>query len=90
MAIMDDVERILSSNKQARSDDKLLLLLYWEQVDGINLSNIRNEFHNTTATETIIRYRRKLQEQGRYLPNEEVLRLRKLRQKEVRNTIVHV
>jgi len=68
------VRYILYSYPETRNNDKLLILLYWELVDGIK---IPAELHNTlllkaTPPELITRVRRRIQEEGDYLPKQKV------------------
>ena len=76
------VRFILAHFPEARSNDKLLMLLYWELIDKIKIPReFRQAFlHRATHPETIRRCRQRIQAKQKYLPPEEVLeRRRKLR-----------
>ena len=80
------VRYILAHYPEARSNDKLLMLHYWELVDRIK---IPREFwkaflRRATTPETITRARRRIQQQQEYLPREEVRRIRQARSKKFR------
>ena len=78
------VERVLQQQRQARSNDKLLMLAVWEQ-QGLYLNDHqRKKFMKCMTSETITRIRRKLQEHGQYSATPEVEQLRYEKFKEVR------
>lgn len=86
--IRQNVETILGCDEQARGDDKRLLLLYWKEIDCIDFSNFEEEFiKKGTMAESIRRQRQLLQEEGHFLPSEDVLEMRKERQREMRKSI---
>lgn len=86
--IRENVAMILSMSEKARGDDKTLLLLYWKWVDRIDFSNFEEEFMTKgTMAESIRRQRQILQEDGYYLPSEEIIEERRLRQKAMRKSI---
>lgn len=88
LTIRQNVEIILSCDEQSRGDDKRLLLLYWRDIDGINFANFEEEFMTKgTMAESIRRQRQLIQEDGFYLPSEEIIEARKERQKEMRDYI---
>ncbi|MEM1553172.1 MAG: hypothetical protein QW734_01935 [Candidatus Bathyarchaeia archaeon] len=73
------VRHILAHYPNARSNDKLLMLYFWRDVDGIEITP---EFWSAflkkaTHPETIRRTRQKIQSQGEYLPDEETLQRRR-------------
>jgi len=77
------IRYILAHYPEARNNDKLLMLLYWELADKINIpKEFRQAFlYRATHPETIRRMRQKIQEQGDYLPRQEILELRQKRRK---------
>lgn len=71
-----DVERVLSVNPDARKSDKDLLWMYWRHM-GLELAPHQIElFKSLPSPETVTRSRRKLQEQGKYLPPESITKER--------------
>ncbi|MEH7209528.1 hypothetical protein V7094_25505 [Priestia megaterium] len=86
--IKDNVAMILSMSEKARGDDKTLLLLYWKWIDRIDFSNFEEEFlEKGTMAESIRRQRQLLQEDGHYLPSEDIIEERRLRQKSMRKSV---
>ena len=80
------VRYIMALFPETRSNDKLLMLHYWELVDRIK---IPREFwkaflRRATTPETITRARRRIQQQQEYLPREEVRRIRQARSRKFR------
>lgn len=76
-------ERALKNAPRARSDDKELLLLVWESY-GLYLSETqRAKLKAAPSMETIVRIRRKLQEQGLYIATDRVRRNRNFKAMEV-------
>ena len=63
------VEFILESDERSRSDDKWLLFQYVKAQTGADIDF--NLFKDMPSFESITRCRRKIQEEGRFLPNEE-------------------
>jgi hypothetical protein len=80
---------ILAHFPEARNNDKLLMLLYWDIVDKIPMpKEFRQAFlHKATPPETIRRMRQKIQEQGEYLPRQEVLEARRRKQQAMRKAL---
>ncbi|MCS7124576.1 MAG: hypothetical protein NZ932_04075 [Candidatus Bathyarchaeota archaeon] len=72
------VRHILALNPQTRRNDKLLMLYFWRDVDGIDIPPEfwRAFLSKATHPETIRRTRQKIQSQGDYLPDEETLKRR--------------
>jgi hypothetical protein len=86
--IRQNVEEILRKYEQARGDDKFLLLAYWKEIDGIDFSNFEHEFMTKgTMAESIRRQRQLIQEEGKYLPSEEIIEARRERQRAMRASI---
>lgn len=86
--IKQNVESILAQFEATRSNDKLLLLAYWHHIDGINMSNFANEFlEKGTMAESIRRARQLIQEEGRFLPSEDTIEMRKGREVSMRTSI---
>jgi len=83
------VRHILAHNPDARSNDKLLMLLYWEIVDKIPIpKEFRLAFlHKATPPETIRRARQKIQAEGDYLPSPDVLEARRRKQEAMRQAL---
>ena len=83
------VRHILALYPEARNNDKLLMLLYWEVIDKIPMTR---EFKRTflkraTHPESIRRMRQKIQHEGDYLPRKEVLERRRIRSKKFREVL---
>jgi hypothetical protein len=80
---------ILAHFPEARNNDKLLMLLYWDIVDKIPMpKEFRQAFlHKATPPETIRRMRQKIQEQGDYLPRQEILEARRRKQEAMRKAL---
>ena len=83
------VRHILALNPEARNNDKLLMLLYWEIIDGIQIPKEFKKAFLTKAThpETIRRARQRIQEQGDYLPSQDVLEARRRKQEAMRKAL---
>lgn len=82
MAMITDRVRIVLSNfPSSRSSDTELYLIYL-QKSGMNLTPQQIKiFRDMPSLDTIGRVRRKLQENGEYLPEDEVRRERLLKAK---------
>ena len=88
--IRQNVESILSKHERARGDDKALLIAYWKEIDGINFNNFEAEFvKKGTMAESIRRQRQLIQEDGHFLPSEEIIEKRKGKQYAMRASILH-
>lgn len=73
--VSDKVEAILTEHKDARSDDKLLLYHYYNDIHGLtNLSEIAKA--SCPSFESITRARRKIQAEGRLLATDETIEAR--------------
>jgi hypothetical protein len=85
--IMRNVEEILANDDLARGNDNWLLFSYWIRYDGLNIYFFYYDcVKNFTSAESITRARRKIQESGRYLPdNPEILLRRRIKAQIVRN-----
>lgn len=63
--IRDNVEMILEKYPKTRDDDKLLVLQYWNKVDGISIKkkriNVNDILSHATTAESITRARRLVQ-----------------------------
>ena len=83
------VRYILAHYPEARNDDKLLMLLYWEIIDRIKIpKEFKIAFRKyATHPETIRRVRQKIQSSGDYLPRKEVLEYRRRRSKKFRELL---
>lgn len=86
--IRQNVEAILANNEVARGDDKVLLLAYWKDIDGINMDNFAEEFVlKGTIAESVRRQRQLIQADGLFLPSDEVLEARAKREMIVRESV---
>jgi hypothetical protein len=83
------IRYILAHYPEARNNDKLLMLLYWELADKINIpKEFRQAFlYKATPPETIKRARQKIQAEGSYLPRQEVLEARRRKQQAMRQAL---
>lgn len=80
--IRENVEVILAKYPSARDNDKMLMMMYWEDVDGIKDIGNRFDFiFKATSPETIVRARRLIQEEGKHLPSSEAVAVRRGRQR---------
>lgn len=80
------VERLLEDHQLSRENDTWLTILYWNRVNGINFYIPYSDINKLTPPESITRARRKIQAEGKLLPeNPEVLIKRKVRANLVRN-----
>lgn len=85
MRVTSVVKGALSNNHQARNSDKVLLLQVWHDM-GLDLTPVQTaKFLGLPTPETIRRVRQKLQEDGKYLANEEVQEARYNMFKDVRS-----
>ena len=80
------MEKILQKSMACRESDKLLLLSVW-QNQGLTLTKEQKNIflYKCSSQGSITRVRRKFQEEGKYLSEEQCLGLRKMSEKEVRN-----
>lgn len=86
--VKQNVMALLSRSEKARSDDKFLLLLYWKYIDRVDFKNFGAEFMSkATPSESITRARRVLQEDGQFLPSEEVIEARRDRELGMRRAV---
>jgi hypothetical protein len=86
--VRQNVEAILAVFEEARADDKVLLVKYWKHIDKIDFSNFEREFMaKGTMAESIRRYRQSIQEDGLFLPSEEILQRRQRQAKSVRTSV---
>jgi hypothetical protein len=83
------IRYILAHYPEARNNDKLLMLLFWEIFDKINIpKEFRQAFlYRATPPETIRRARQKIQSEGDYLPSPEVLEARRRKQQAMRQAL---
>ena len=82
LSVKDTTERVLSSDVRARNNDKWLNLCVLRAM-GFHIYIPYNELDNMPSFESISRCRRKLQEEGKYLPNPVVEANRKEEEKEM-------
>jgi len=83
------IRYILAHYPEARNNDKLLMLLFWEIFDKIQIpKEFRQAFlYRATPPETIRRARQKIQSAGNYLPSPEVLEARRRKQQAMRQAL---
>ena len=83
------VRHIMALFPETRSNDKLLMLYYWELADKIRIPRTfwRDFMKKATPPETITRVRRKIQAEGDYLPREEVYQKRQARSRKFRQIL---
>ena len=90
--IRANVEYILSRSERARNDDKYLMLLYWNKIDGIKINNnptFKDDFlEKMTTPGSIIRARCLIQEDGLYPPTEETAMRRRSKESNMKDAIV--
>lgn len=90
MTIKENVEMILRKDVKSRGCDKRLIMLYWKDVDEVDFLNFEEEFiSKSTSSESIRRVRQLIQEEGRYLPSDEIVLLRRLRRVKMKDSIVN-
>jgi hypothetical protein len=91
VTIKDNVSAILDKSERGRNDDKYLMLLFWNRVDGIKLKDNNNFVEDfltkATSPSSIIRARCLIQEEGLYPPTEETAARRRSREKSMRKGI---
>lgn len=85
--VRENVMRILEENAETRNDDRLLMLIYWQQVDGLSFDHTFPLLFGSrgTSPESISRSRRQIQEVGLWMPTvDEVLVKRRMLAAETR------
>lgn len=82
-SIKQIVENILKEDERARNSDKWLII---ETLRGMGFKIFIDyrELENMPSFETITRCRRKINEELKYLPNENIQRFRDHRQEEIK------
>lgn len=70
------VEKTLAQSPGSRANDRLLLIKTWEAYGLVLTKDQQSAFMKVPSGETITRMRRKLNEQGKYLPDESVTKSR--------------
>lgn len=80
------VEQVLQEKQESRRNDLLLLLSVWKK-QGLSLSQEQEDFilRNGCHQESVRRTRQKLQEGGKYLPDEATAERRKDSQRKMRD-----
>ncbi len=76
--VSDEVERILTVNPETRDSDNVLLLEFLQKI-GANLTPYQEHIFKSVSFESITRCRRKLQEEGKFLPSPAVAKQRRLK-----------
>lgn len=81
------IRYILAHYPEARSNDKLLMVTFWQMFDKIPITaSFRKAFlQRATTPETITRARRHVQEKGSYHARDEVREYREARRKKLRD-----
>ena len=91
--IRNKVEFILRYNPEARNCDKTLIFTFWKEFDEISMDNEdsfkKGFIHNSTSTESIRRARQLIQEDGMYLPDDEIVMSRRRKQLKMNSEIVN-
>lgn len=83
----DLVEAVLKNVPEARENDMALLAVVW-QMQGLKLTPEQfKQMKRCLPAETITRARRKIQQEGKYMPNKHKYEQRKLLEEEVRRYI---
>ncbi|PEL24360.1 hypothetical protein [Bacillus toyonensis] len=90
--VRQNVEELLQHYPEARENDKLLLLLYWQKVDMVRFSNgdisVIDFLFKATPSESITRARRKVQEEREDLAaTDKVKQIRKEREKDMKKIL---
>lgn len=80
-----NVFNILEASEEARNDDRVLVIKYWNEIDGINYdATFPHQFiSRATTAESITRARRAIQSTGLFLPTQETVLRRRHRQQEL-------
>jgi hypothetical protein len=80
------VRELLEKYPETRDDDRLLMVKYWNEFDGIPFDHTfaMNFITRATSPETIRRSRQYIQAQGFFLPTEETVLVRRRREAEMR------
>lgn len=78
------IEEVLASDPRARADDKWLSFQTLKRM-GFSIFVDFNEISSMPAFESISRARRKLQQEGKYLPPKEVEKERRDEEKKMKN-----
>lgn len=79
------IKKILALFPHTRNNDKELMFCYWVVYDGLNETNFATEFvQRATSPETITRARRRIQEEGLYVPSEITIAKRRHREEAYR------
>lgn len=87
-----NVLRLLKEHPATRNDDKILVFQYWREIDQVKDNSGKvisflpySEIMRATTIETIIRVRRLIQAEGRYLPTDPKIREKRMkRSKQIR------
>lgn len=89
--IKDNVEKVLARYPQSRNNDKLLILMYWKDIDGLSFGSepefIDGVINKSTSTESIRRARQLIQEDGRFLPTDETVLARRMKKSRMESAI---
>jgi hypothetical protein len=76
---------LLERNPEARDDDRLLMVLYWQEVDGLHFDYTfpTSFIEKGTSPESITRARRSVQALGLFPATQEAVLKRRMRQAEL-------
>jgi hypothetical protein len=96
MRLKEKVAVILRNYPETRNSDKVLVEVYWKVWDKDYIQSneygewvLLNNLIRMTNPNTVIRARQKFNENGEYLPDDEVVIARRKIEKKVRNSIPH-
>jgi len=91
--IRQNVEWILSKSEKCRNDDKYLLLIYWNKINGIKLNDNPNLAEDLLekgqSASSIIRARSLIQSEGHYPPTAEVALRRRSKEANMRSAVIN-
>ena len=81
------IERALQTNPKARNSNMHHIVETWE-IQGMGFSESQKEFllEKAIPPETITRYRRKLQQHGKYPPHDKVKKYREQKFRNIRES----
>jgi len=71
------IAKILEENPETRANDKLLMLEVWKKQEFVLSLEQERKFKSVMSPEVIRRTRQKIQQDGKYLPEDRVVAKRK-------------
>jgi hypothetical protein len=83
------VKQVLEEDVEARNNDKWLILMIWQKMQGIKVFIPYQQVNDLIPAETITRCRRKIQNtNGEYLPTDpDVIKKRNIKQAAILNWV---